>query len=68
MAQKTYLQCGNLIDTGTGKVLKEMTVVVEKNMIINVQKGYVNSENNTDNIDTMENVIFVMKEGIIYKQ
>jgi imidazolonepropionase-like amidohydrolase len=38
-AQKTYIQCGNLIDTKNQLVLKNMTIVVEGNKIIDVQKG-----------------------------
>lgn len=39
IAQKTYIQCGNLIDTKNQLVLKNMTIVVEGNKIIDVQKG-----------------------------
>lgn len=39
-AQKTYIQCGNLIDTRSQKVLKEMTVVVEGNKIVEVKSGF----------------------------
>jgi len=47
-AQKTYLHCGRLIDTKTGKVEKEMTIIVSENKIIGLQKGYLNKENNKD--------------------
>ena len=47
-AQKTYLQCGNLIDTESGKVLSEMTIVVEDKIITDVKKGYVFSNNSED--------------------
>jgi len=40
-AQDTYLHCGILIDTETGKAQSEMTIVVSGNTIKNVQKGYV---------------------------
>ena len=39
-AQKTYLQCGQLIDVEQGKILSEYTIVVEGNTIIDVVKGY----------------------------
>lgn len=39
IAQKTYIQCGNLIDTRNQLVLKDMTIVVEGNKVIDVQKG-----------------------------
>ncbi len=40
-AQEKYLHCGKLIDTNTGKIKKEMTVVVSGNKIKNVITGYV---------------------------
>ncbi|MBC7650802.1 MAG: amidohydrolase family protein [Deinococcales bacterium] len=40
-AQKTYIYCGQLIDTKAATMLKEMTIVVDKNKIVDVQKGYV---------------------------
>lgn len=39
-AQKTYLHCGKLVDVEKGKVLSEMTVIVENDRIIQVKKGY----------------------------
>jgi imidazolonepropionase-like amidohydrolase len=39
-AQKTVIYCGNLVDTKSATMLKEMTIIVEKNKIIEVQKGY----------------------------
>lgn len=49
-AQNTYLHCGELIDTETGKTLKEMTVVVNGDKIIDVQKGYLQTNEQTDNV------------------
>ncbi len=40
-AQKTYIYCGQMIDTKSAMMLKEMTIVVEKNKIIDVEKGYL---------------------------
>ena len=40
-AQITYLHCGKLIDTRNGQVLSQMTVSVEGNKIVKVEKGYV---------------------------
>ncbi|HZX59134.1 MAG TPA: amidohydrolase family protein, partial [Mucilaginibacter sp.] len=39
-AQKTYIQCGKLIDGISNTVQSEMTVVVEGKLIIDIQKGY----------------------------
>lgn len=47
-SQNTYLHCGRLIDAKTGKVEKEMTIIVSGNKIIDLQKGYLNTENNKD--------------------
>jgi imidazolonepropionase-like amidohydrolase len=39
--QKTILHCGRLIDTKAGLVLKEMSVFIEGDKIIDLQKGYL---------------------------
>lgn len=39
-AQKTYLQCGQLVDVVNLKILKEKTIVVESNKIIDIIDGY----------------------------
>ena len=49
-AQSTYLYCGKLIDTKSGKVLNEMTVIVTGNKITGVKKGYVNPNSKKDNL------------------
>ena len=38
--QKTYLQCGQLIDVRQLQVLKEKTIVVEGNKILDILDGY----------------------------
>jgi imidazolonepropionase-like amidohydrolase len=40
LAQKTYLQCGQLIDVRQLQVLKEKTIVIEGNKITDVLDGY----------------------------
>ncbi|MCF6280274.1 MAG: amidohydrolase family protein [Flavobacteriaceae bacterium] len=49
-SQKTYLHCGNLIDTKSGKVLSEMTIVVSGNKIIEVKKGFLEPVNQDDTV------------------
>lgn len=49
-AQSTYLHCGKLIDTKSGKVLNEMTVIVTGNKITAIKKGYINPKSKKDNI------------------
>lgn len=51
LAQRTILHCGQLIDVKAGSVLKEMSVIVEKNMITDVQKGYTTATANDKVID-----------------
>ena len=49
-AQNTYLHCGKLIDTKSGEVLTEMTVVVSGDKIIAVDKGYTSPKNSVDKV------------------
>ncbi|WP_138432940.1 metal-dependent hydrolase family protein [Winogradskyella algicola] len=49
-AQNTYLHCGKLIDTESGKVLTEQTIIVSGNKIVSVNKGYLNLENTEDTV------------------
>ncbi len=39
-AQKTYIQCGKLIDGTSNAAQTEMTIVVEGTLITDIQKGY----------------------------
>ncbi|MDB5134586.1 MAG: amidohydrolase family protein [Mucilaginibacter sp.] len=39
-AQKTYIQCGKLIDGNLKTALTEVTIVVEGKLITDIQKGY----------------------------
>lgn len=50
VAQNSYLHCGKLIDTKSGKILNEMTVVVSGNKIINVKKGYIPTKSKDDRV------------------
>ena len=40
-SQNTYLHCGKLIDTKSGKVLTEKTIVVSGKNVVSVIDGYV---------------------------
>lgn len=53
-AQKTYIQCGKLIDVNEGKTLSEMTIVTEGSKIIDVLKGH-QSGSSTDKIIDLKN-------------
>src|SRR3569832_2165050 len=50
-AQKTYIQCGKLIDGISGKTQDEMTIVVDGKMITDIQKGYTSGGSNDKVID-----------------
>jgi imidazolonepropionase-like amidohydrolase len=49
-AQQTYILCGKLIDTKSGKIEKRKTIVVEGDKIINVLNGYVQPKSRTAKI------------------
>ena len=49
-AQNTYLHCGKLIDTKSGKLLTEKTILVSGEKIISVEDGYVNPQNSEDSV------------------
>lgn len=53
-AQKTILHCGSLVDTRNGKLLPEMTVIVEGNLITDVLKGYITGTKE-DNVIELKN-------------
>ena len=40
-AQRTYIQCGKLIDGVANKAQTEVTIIVDGNKITDIQKGYV---------------------------
>ena len=48
--QKTYLHCGQLLDVRSGKLLKQQTIVVEKDRIVAVQKGYTAASGPLDKV------------------
>jgi cytosine/adenosine deaminase-related metal-dependent hydrolase len=56
-AQKTYLHCGQLIDVKQLQVLKEKTVVIEGNKIIEVLDGYVKAGANDKIIDLKSSTV-----------
>ena len=54
-SQTTYLQCGKLVDTKNGKVLDNMTIIIENNMITNVENGFKSSGSDKDIIIDLKN-------------
>ncbi|WP_298541568.1 amidohydrolase family protein [uncultured Aquimarina sp.] len=57
VAQDTYLHCGKLIDTKTGKTLTERTVVVSGNRITKVEIGYTEGESGDVIIDLKDKTV-----------
>ena len=49
--QKTYIWCGTLIDGISNEPRKEMTVVIEKNKIVAVEKGFAKPGSTDKSID-----------------
>lgn len=48
--QNTYLHCGKLIDTKSGKILTEKTVIVSGKKIVSVENGYVMPTSQEDEV------------------
>jgi len=49
-AQTTYILCGKLINTKSGKVQSEKTIIIKGNKIIDVLNGFISPQNNTTKI------------------
>lgn len=49
-AQDTYIQCGKLIDTKSGKVLTNKTIIVSDKIIKSIGDGFVNPTNPADKV------------------
>ncbi len=49
--QDIYLQCGNIIDVASGKMLSEKTIVVSGNKIKSIKNGFVSGSKNDEVID-----------------
>ncbi|MGZ3756417.1 MAG: metal-dependent hydrolase family protein [Mucilaginibacter sp.] len=53
-AQKTYIQCGKLIDGMANSAQSQVTIVVDGNMIADIQKGYTTGGAN-DKVINLQN-------------
>ena len=56
-AQRTLLHCGNLLDVNKGEMRPEMTVIVEKNKITAIEKGYVQAKSGDKTVDLKKNYV-----------
>lgn len=56
-AQKTFIQCGKLVDAKTAKLLTAKTIVVEGNKIVEILDGYANAGANDKTIDLKNSTV-----------
>ncbi|MBG6062285.1 imidazolonepropionase-like amidohydrolase [Flavobacterium sp. CG_9.1] len=54
LAQDTYIQCGKIIDTKTGKVLTNKTIIVSNKSIKAIQDGFVYPTNPADKVINLQ--------------
>lgn len=57
-AQTTYLHCGELFDSKTGKIKREMTLIVEGEKIKTVEKGYLSPIEGATTIDLKSKTVY----------
>jgi len=55
LSQKTILHCGQLIDPKSMTIQKEMSIIVEGNKIVDVQKGYVQASDSNGKVIDLRN-------------
>ncbi|MEH6407414.1 MAG: amidohydrolase family protein [Leeuwenhoekiella sp.] len=56
-AQNTYLQCGKIIDTKTGKILSNKTIVVSGNTIQEIRDGFISGKGDDKTIDLQKKTV-----------
>ncbi|MES2796334.1 MAG: amidohydrolase family protein [Bacteroidota bacterium] len=56
-SQKTILHCGTLMDMASNGSQKEMSVVIEKNKIVDIQKGYLRAAAGDKTVDLKSKTI-----------
>lgn len=49
-SQHTYIYCGNLFDSKSGKILKNRTIIIENEKIFSVEKGFKKPKNKNINL------------------
>lgn len=57
LAQRQLIQCGKLIDVNSGQVLTEMTIVVEGDKIVSVDRGYTRAKSGETVIDLKDKTV-----------
>jgi len=56
-AQKTYIQCGKLIDGTSNTELTQMTIVIDGKMITDIQKGYTTGSGTDKVVDLHDKTV-----------
>jgi imidazolonepropionase-like amidohydrolase len=56
-AQKTYILCGKLVDTKSGKVEKRKTIVVQGNKITHIHNGYIQPKSKGDKVINLKDKV-----------
>lgn len=57
LAQRTYVQCGKMVDVTNSKVRTSVTVIIDGNMISDVKDGYVNGSARDKVIDLRSSTV-----------
>ena len=58
LAQSTYILCGKLVDTKSGKIESKKTILVQENKIVQVFDGYISPKSKTaKTIDLKDKVV-----------
>ena len=47
-SQDYYLHCGTIIDTKSGKELKNKTIIISKNKIVKIEEGFITKAKEAD--------------------
>ena len=55
LAQKTYVQCGRLLDVRRGRTLTEQTIIIEKGRVTAIQGGYTGTAGSADKVIDLKN-------------
>lgn len=56
-AQQTYIYCGNIVDVENGKIISEKTIIVEDDLIVDIQNGFVSIPTNSELIDLRNSTV-----------
>ena len=57
IAQTTYILCGKLVNTKTGKIESKKTIIVKGNKILNVMDGYLMAKSKTAKIINLKDKV-----------